>query len=726
MLEFIILAFTSLANILLGLVVFLKNPRGLTNRLFLFLTASFVIWSIVNFMSIHPAVLSQLTLVRLVLFWGGILNLAVFLAILAFPNYSLKKNYKKRTRAALAATAIVLPLTMSPAVFRDMQIVNGEAQPVVNPGIGLFLLHTVVLLGSSFIILLSKYINSRGDEKNQLRLVLFAIIGTLSLIITTNFLLVVVFNITAFVPYGPAFTLIFSSAMAYAIIRHKLFDIRLIIARALGYILSLGSFIGLYIFTVYIFTKEFLNTNNPFIINQLVPLIAALILVLIYPRFKLFFDRLTNQIFYQDAYDPQRFLDELNKSIVTDIELGILLRHTTEVIQRNLKCDFCAVEVCASNITPGRSIGTGSLMLDKQEGEFVFENIARSRQKMLLSEDIEPENHKLKKILLDNEIGVIIRLAPVNVPTEKTIAYLIIGTKKSGNTYNKQDIRILEIISDEMLIAIQNSLRFEEIQGFAARLQKEVNDATAKLQKSNRKLRALDETKDEFISMASHQLRTPLTSVKGYMSMVLEGDAGKLKKQQQELLSQAFVSSQRMVYLIADLLNVSRLKTGKFIIEKQPISLAKVVEGEIAQLKQTAKIKGLSLEYSKPGSFPDLMLDETKIRQVIMNFADNAIYYTPSGGKIQISLHEDGHNVYFKVKDNGLGVPKDEGAKIFQKFYRASNAKKARPDGTGLGLFMAKKVIDAQGGSLIFASTEGKGSTFGFTFNKKSLAVKST
>lgn len=203
--------------------------------------------------------------------------------------------------------------------------------------------------------------------------------------------------------------------------------------------------------------------------------------------------------------------------------------------------------------------------------------------------------------------------------------------------------------------------------------------------------------------------------------MVIEGDAGKVSKKQIELLDQAFVGSQRMVYLIADLLNVSRLRTGKFVIEPKKTNLADIVEGEITQLKETAKGRDLELTFSKPKNFPDLMLDETKIRQVIMNFADNAIYYTPSGGHIKVGLEDKGDFVEFTVTDDGIGVPKAEQHHLFNKFYRAGNAKKARPDGTGLGLFMAKKVVIAQGGSIIFKTQENRGSTFGFSFNKQPL-----
>jgi signal transduction histidine kinase len=120
------------------------------------------------------------------------------------------------------------------------------------------------------------------------------------------------------------------------------------------------------------------------------------------------------------------------------------------------------------------------------------------------------------------------------------------------------------------------------------------------------------------------------------------------------------------------------------------------------------------------------MLDETKTRQVIMNLVDNAIYYTPTGGHIKVQLTAADKTVELRVVDDGIGVPKSEQHHLFTKFFRAGNARKARPDGTGLGLFMAKKVVLAQGGSIIFESRENVGSTFGFSFPRAKLAVSST
>lgn len=296
----------------------------------------------------------------------------------------------------------------------------------------------------------------------------------------------------------------------------------------------------------------------------------------------------------------------------------------------------------------------------------------------------------------------------------RIVGLMAIGMIQEAIAITEKENALLDRLSDAVGIALDNKILFDENQ-----------QVLRQLQKSNEKLKAMDETKDEFISMASHQLRTPLTSVKGYLSMVLEGDSGEISEMQKKLLDQAYTSSQRMVYLIADLLNVSRLRTGKFLIEPTECDLAEVVDGEVKQLLETAKARGITINYDKPTDFPKLMLDETKIRQVMMNFMDNAIYYGKQGGHIDVKLTNNDKSIEFTVTDDGIGVPKSEHHHMFTKFYRAGNAKKARPDGTGLGLFMAKKVIIAQHGTVIFRSEEGKGSTFGFAFDKSKLELPS-
>jgi signal transduction histidine kinase len=255
------------------------------------------------------------------------------------------------------------------------------------------------------------------------------------------------------------------------------------------------------------------------------------------------------------------------------------------------------------------------------------------------------------------------------------IGILVVGFYNPVDSVPASESVTIDRLSNTIGVALDNKLLLEENQ-----------KVLKKLKESNTKLLALDEAKDDFISMASHQLRTPLTSVKGYISMVVEGDAGDISPAQKQMLDQAFISCQRMVYIIADLLNVSRLRTGKFVIDAHSVDLVSVTKEEIDQLTEIAKARSVSINFNHPDDFPLLMLDETKTRQIIMNFIDNAIYYTPADGTIDVTLVNNERIIELRVKDNGIGVPKDEQKHLFTKFYRATNARKARPDGRLLSL----------------------------------------
>ncbi|HEX7260156.1 MAG TPA: HAMP domain-containing sensor histidine kinase [Candidatus Saccharimonadia bacterium] len=285
---------------------------------------------------------------------------------------------------------------------------------------------------------------------------------------------------------------------------------------------------------------------------------------------------------------------------------------------------------------------------------------------------------------------------------------MVLGTTLTSEALSFYQKSLLERLTVAVGLALDNTLLYTEAQ-----------ESSRRLQVANRHLKELDKAKDEFISLASHQLRTPLTSIKGYVSMLLEGEAGAITKEQHEFLDYAYRGSQRMVSLISDLLNVSRMSAGKFYIEREPLDIAAIVEEEIQQLQQHPDAKKLKLTYVAPKKpLPLLNLDENKTRQVIMNLIDNAIYYTREGG-VTVMLAQEGQHAVLRVSDTGIGVPKTARAKLFGKFFRANNAQTIRPDGTGLGLFLAKRVIEEQGGTILFESVEGKGSTFGFSLPLK-------
>jgi signal transduction histidine kinase len=300
-------------------------------------------------------------------------------------------------------------------------------------------------------------------------------------------------------------------------------------------------------------------------------------------------------------------------------------------------------------------------------------------------------------------------VCPLNA-RDQLLGVMLVGLHEPAREVSTSQKMLLERLIGAVGIAIDNTLLYRGLQ-----------EATRRLRTANRHLKELDEAKDEFISMASHQLRTPLTSIKGYISMLAEGDAGKLQPQQKEFLDYAYGGSQRMVNLINDLLNVSRMQAGKFMIEKSAVDITAVVKNEVDQLQSHARAKNLQLNFIAPKpKLPLVKLDEGKTRQVIMNFIDNAIYYTQSGS-ITVTLQLDGRDfVKLEVTDTGIGVPMDSQRHLFGKFFRAENAKTMRPDGTGLGLYLAKRVIEDQGGTIIFRSIEGNGSTFGFRLPIKS------
>ena len=292
--------------------------------------------------------------------------------------------------------------------------------------------------------------------------------------------------------------------------------------------------------------------------------------------------------------------------------------------------------------------------------------------------------------------------------------YIVLSPPTERDTYTAAQRATLAMIAQQCAVTLMAQQCHNTTQQFQQQLTQAVDRATRQLRASNRRLRELDAAKDEFVSMASHQLRTPLTSVKGYISMVLEGDAGEINATQRTFLTEAFTSSERMVQLIGNFLNVSRIRTGNFTIDFRLGDVAALVVQSIESIQLIAERHHLRVDYRPRGIIPSLLIDENKLRQVIVNYIDNAIYYSPGADVITVRLYRKDGWVVCTVQDHGIGVPQGEQRKIFTKFFRAYNAQLQRPDGTGIGLFLAKKIVLGHYGELIFHSREGQGSTFGF------------
>jgi signal transduction histidine kinase len=230
------------------------------------------------------------------------------------------------------------------------------------------------------------------------------------------------------------------------------------------------------------------------------------------------------------------------------------------------------------------------------------------------------------------------------------------------------------------------------------------------LSRANEKLRVLDVAKSEFISIAAHQLRTPLSAIKWILSMVLKKEF-KTEGETTEFLQKAAESCQRLILLVNDLLEVDHIQSGKDRFVFRPVDIAQVIDALVSESKEQSHAKGQSLDITCADK-SIVLGDEMKLRALLQNLIENAIKYTPDNGKIQIKTELGEKCVHITITDTGIGIPAEQKSRLFTKFFRAQNAIKSSTVGSGLGLFIAKQIIERHGGTITFESEVGKGTTF--------------
>jgi signal transduction histidine kinase len=238
------------------------------------------------------------------------------------------------------------------------------------------------------------------------------------------------------------------------------------------------------------------------------------------------------------------------------------------------------------------------------------------------------------------------------------------------------------------------------------------------------KTKEIDRMKSEFISIASHQLRTPLSAMKWYLEMILNGEAGKLNPQLLDFIQNVNSSNERMIDLVNSILNVSRIESGRLIIEPKSIKIDKLISDIKSDIAVKVNERKVKLIFKIEDKLPKIVLDPRLIRNVIMNLLTNAIKYSPVSTTITEEKKKDSFDFLFKVTDHGYGIPKEDMDKVFSKFYRGSNILKIVTDGNGIGLYLVKAIIEASGGQIGFSSIINKGTTFWFKLPIKGVTSK--
>lgn len=698
----------------LGGAVWLQRTDSKVHQRFLIFTLLFSLWIATGIVS-NIETSAALMMNRFVFVPPLLLVWSAMSLVVEISGKSSKVS--KFVAGAIMVASIV---TLTTGAVVDQVVARYGAGGLVgydfDRNIGYYLYVALLLVVSSIVLSMvyaRRHINPK-QKRAQMSIIGIGFICSLATGVVVAVVLPVLLGSSAPSEYSFISVAIVAVFFAYAIVRHSLFDIKLVAVRGVAYGGSLLVLSVVYYVSAYVVTTLFFggNTTSQVSVSP-VNIALALLLTLLFQPVKHQFDKLTDKIFYRSAYNTNDFYAEVGRILMSTTDLRTLLERSAKYVGDNLKSAHAQFYVYYRDESDRfMSAGTKNRPnMAIRDVRALDEFVTEYGKPFVMTDDLASEHRSVRRMLVSYDVAVVMPLWRENM----LVGYLLLGDCNSG-AYKKRDFTALSTIENEHIIAIQNALSLQEVKDLNSTLQQRIDAATKELRSSNAQLKHLDEVKDEFMSMASHQLRTPLTSVKGYLSMVLDGDAGSVTWKQRKLLMEAFKSSERMVGLIGDFLNVSRLQTGKFIIEKTPFDFGAVVRQEVDDLKLMATSHDIKLALEYDGKPIPVLADEAKVRQVMMNMIDNAVFYSQPGTAVSIRVKymKSVGKVEFTVVDTGIGVPADEQKRLFQKFFRAKNARQQRPDGTGVGLYLARRVVTAHAGSIVFASKENKGSTFGF------------
>ncbi|HSD50676.1 MAG TPA: HAMP domain-containing sensor histidine kinase, partial [Candidatus Methylomirabilis sp.] len=357
-------------------------------------------------------------------------------------------------------------------------------------------------------------------------------------------------------------------------------------------------------------------------------------------------------------------------------------------------------------------------------------------------QDGDPEENQV----LTEEGLVAWILTPIRLQ-RACVGVLGVGRRQAG-TFGEGTEETLFRLADQAAVALANALAYREIELLNLGLEekvaertRELSDANVALEASHRKLQELDRLKSDFVSNVSHELRTPLTSIRMAVDNLLDGVAGQITPTLQRYLSRVKNNTDRLVRLITDLLDLSRIEAGRIELHPAVVSIGDLLHEVVEGLAETARSKGLELTVSRPAGGPALaFVDRDKLQQILINLAENAVKFTPAGGRVTLAtrsvdswtresmdsslpihqstnspIHHDGRWIEITVEDTGPGIPPDERRAIFEKFHQVRRDGHGKAQGTGLGLAIAKSLIELHGGRIDVESAMGRGSRFCFT-----------
>ncbi len=703
--------------LLFGFFVVIKRKTYVNNIFFLF-CLSVAVWSIFYVLWLMSVNISQALFFSRMLMVG-----AIFIPItyLHFVLVLTKKTKEKKHILIFGYSIFTIFLLFTFSSLFVESVTPKMSFPFwPNPGILYhpFIVMWIVYAFYGIYFLWNEFKKALGNKKLQLRYILIGtIIGYLGGI--TNYLLWYDIPIT---PVGNWTFSVYLAFIFYSIIRYRFLDIRVAAGKFFVYFFT--------IFTVSLFAYflHFLGilVNVSFTLQII---LAVVISVLLFNPLLYFFERLASKYFYYSFYSSQKTLNNMGKKLTQILDLRELTELITSTLKETIKLNRVVILLWNKNNNKfhvEKNIGFKedngiSLLRDNFLTEWLKKNrkiLVYEELSLMLRENIDKNEKEKIEELQKNMEKIEASLCIPLISKNNLIGIIVLGEKISKDPYSKQDIDLLDSLFGQFSISLQNAKLYSEVEDLYQNLEKRVEEQTKELKSAYEELKASDLAKSEFTNMASHQLRTPLTSLKGYTSMLREGNYGKIPAKAKEKLDVLYESIERLIHLVNKLLNISRVDLGKLSTDMKEQDIVKVVKSSFMEMEGEAEEKRLSTKLKLPKKEIILKFDFFQIREVVTELIDNAIKYT-NKGNVTVGLKEEETQVIIYVSDTGEGLAKNEDKRIFERFSRGEAGIASFTEGTGLGLHLIKEYMNLHNGKIwVESKGKGKGSTFYIEFKK--------
>lgn len=698
--------------LLLGFFVFSRNPRNRVYQLWLLFSLGAALWEF----GVYKIGITTTDIERSILWWRiayiGVILIPFNFVIFIYSWLNIKKRFFYYFSFLFGLLYLILDL--SDIIFHTAFLIPHRVRWVFDsfyynvpqPVYTVFVIFWLFIVCYSLYKIFTVYRVSTGITRSQIQYFLFAFIVAYG---GGSTCYLVVYHID-FYPYLNFSAPFYHIIMAYAMVRHRLMDIKLVLRRSTVYLASVMTIFLPAVLALYIINRFYPDFAT------LISLILLILAVSVFPPIKNYFYRIANKYFFSSLYDSGEIIRNLTDKLRSTLEANKIYYSIADALKGAFHAKAIGILIYDEkndNYLIQYNDGFSTEGQQKFPNDrFLYDKFAKQNE-VLVVEEVKKEMDGASSgtISLLTKLKVEV-LAPLNVK-DKTIGLIALGGKESRDMYNDEDFRVLGTVGAQAAISIENALLYEETKNFTITLKQEVEKATAELRAVNIELQKLDRAKSDFISIASHQLRTPLSAIKGAISMVLEGGSfGSVTGKAREKLTTIYEYNERLIKLVADLLDLSHMEGGKMKFEFGRVDLVEIVQSVVEELSLAAQKKKLELKLIKPAENFWVRADAEKLRQVIMNLIDNAVKYTQTG-RVEVALAKKDSEILFSVKDTGLGMTKAEIANLFQKFVRGANAPRLYTEGAGIGLYVAKLLVEAHQGQIWAESEgEGKGSTF--------------